>query len=265
MKRGRRCGGGGMACKPSEKLPYRSTDCISVVNCPEVAGRHEAGLALPGKGCLGVRAHKGVGCQKGAVKRDARPRRRREGSPDLGKRWIRARHHGPRYGDAGDGIACGLDRPLEVRNETSILGAGGGACSAALWEARGLTGGGLHSRRPPIYSKRNTQGAFWVVPAAVLQRESPAKSQLTWGRGLCSFPPWSKGRKRLKLLASPFGPVQGRVGGGGLLSFFAARTGIGEDLGSEAHVAQSVERVLGKDEVTSSILVMGSSFRRNQR
>ncbi len=47
------------------------------------------------------------------------------------------------------------------------------------------------------------------------------------------------------------------------MSFFAARTGIGEDLGSEAHVAQSVERVLGKDEVTSSILVMGSSFRRN--
>ncbi len=41
-----------MACKPSEKLPYRSTDCISVVNCPEVAGRHEAGLALPGKAVL---------------------------------------------------------------------------------------------------------------------------------------------------------------------------------------------------------------------
>jgi hypothetical protein len=29
---------------------------------------------------------------------------------------------------------------------------------------------------------------------------------------------------------------------------------------SEAHVAQSVERVLGKDEVTSSSLVMGSSI-----
>jgi hypothetical protein len=28
-----------------------------------------------------------------------------------------------------------------------------------------------------------------------------------------------------------------------------------------AHVAQSVERVLGKDEVTSSILVVGSSVR----
>ena len=27
-----------------------------------------------------------------------------------------------------------------------------------------------------------------------------------------------------------------------------------------AHVAQSVERVLGKDEVISSILIMGSSF-----
>jgi hypothetical protein len=29
--------------------------------------------------------------------------------------------------------------------------------------------------------------------------------------------------------------------------------------GSSAHVAQSVEHVLGKDEVTSSILVVGSS------
>ena len=29
--------------------------------------------------------------------------------------------------------------------------------------------------------------------------------------------------------------------------------------GSNAHVAQSVEHVLGKDEVTSSILVVGSS------
>ncbi len=29
--------------------------------------------------------------------------------------------------------------------------------------------------------------------------------------------------------------------------------------GTSAHVAQSVERVLGKDEVTSSILVVGSN------
>jgi hypothetical protein len=30
---------------------------------------------------------------------------------------------------------------------------------------------------------------------------------------------------------------------------------------ADAHVAQSVERVLGKDEVISSILIMGSSLR----
>ena len=33
----------------------------------------------------------------------------------------------------------------------------------------------------------------------------------------------------------------------------------GEEYG-DAHVAQSVERVLGKDEVISSILIMGSRF-----
>jgi len=32
-----------------------------------------------------------------------------------------------------------------------------------------------------------------------------------------------------------------------------------ESLGNRAHVAQSVEHILGKDEVTSSILVVGSS------
>jgi hypothetical protein len=43
----------------------------------------------------------------------------------------------------------------------------------------------------------------------------------------------------------------------GVLSFFSAvRMGL-MDL-ANAHVAQSVERVLGKDEVISSILIMGS-------
>ena len=35
--------------------------------------------------------------------------------------------------------------------------------------------------------------------------------------------------------------------------------------GAKADVAQLAERVLGKDEVTSSILVIGSSLRREQR
>ena len=34
--------------------------------------------------------------------------------------------------------------------------------------------------------------------------------------------------------------------------------------GAKAHVAQSVEHVLGKDEVTSSILVIGSNLRSPQ-
>ncbi len=45
----------------------------------------------------------------------------------------------------------------------------------------------------------------------------------------------------------------------GVLSFFSG----GREIGSPAfaHVAQSVERVLGKDEVISSILIMGSRLR----
>ncbi len=35
-----------------------------------------------------------------------------------------------------------------------------------------------------------------------------------------------------------------------------------DGFGTKAHVAQPVERVLGKDEVISSILIMGSSPRR---
>jgi hypothetical protein len=43
--------------------------------------------------------------------------------------------------------------------------------------------------------------------------------------------------------------------GEGFLSFWRK---VAERTTGDAHVAQSVERVLGKDEVTSSILVMGS-------
>ncbi len=39
----------------------------------------------------------------------------------------------------------------------------------------------------------------------------------------------------------------------------------GLDTGTQAHVAQSVEHILGKDEVTSSILVVGSIFARTDR
>ena len=37
-----------------------------------------------------------------------------------------------------------------------------------------------------------------------------------------------------------------------------------EDASAEADVAQLAERVLGKDEVTSSILVIGSSYRSHE-
>ena len=45
------------------------------------------------------------------------------------------------------------------------------------------------------------------------------------------------------------------------MSFFATSGKNAETVQTaNAHVAQSVERVLGKDEVTSSTLVMGSSL-----
>ncbi len=49
-------------------------------------------------------------------------------------------------------------------------------------------------------------------------------------------------------------------GGNGFLSFFWYQD---RYLWLTAHVAQLVERVLGKDEVISSILIMGSSGQRN--
>jgi hypothetical protein len=67
----------------------------------------------------------------------------------------------------------------------------------------------------------------------------------------------SAGRKdeAIKPLEPEFGKRETR--GDGVLSFFEA---IGQQMKSaNAHVAQLVERVLGKDEVTSSTLVMGSS------
>ena len=56
-------------------------------------------------------------------------------------------------------------------------------------------------------------------------------------------------------LASSY--LQDAIGGSGLLMFQAGlnwQTALSPD----AHVAQLVEHILGKDEVTSSILVMGS-------
>ena len=46
-------------------------------------------------------------------------------------------------------------------------------------------------------------------------------------------------------------------GGIALTAFLSVMQGI---ICSQAHVAQSVEHILGKDEVTSSILVVGSIF-----
>ena len=48
------------------------------------------------------------------------------------------------------------------------------------------------------------------------------------------------------------------------MGFFVLFSGVRIENLAVAHVAQSAERVLGKDEVISSILIMGSSFRRAQ-
>ena len=173
----------------------------------------------------------------------------------------------PGHGRVGGLLGWGLPGPLGhsgyTRRGTFVEGSGteGGRNRACPRVLAGETNGNLRCPAGLIEFKLCLRGPSW----AAQQGTCLGKSQLTGWQVLRTLPPWSKGRKTRNRLPAPLGPSRGGAGGGGLLSFVAVRTGIGEVFGSEAHVAQSVERVLGKDEVTSSILVMGSSFRRNQR
>ena len=101
----------------------------------------------------------------------------------------------------------------------------------------------------------------------LLRKTGPKKSKKKFSNPLTGAGYFRNFEKSLGLKKSKFisswAFLSEKAGGNGFLSFFWYQveerdSATPEPFGPGAHVAQLVERVLGKDEVISSILIMGS-------